>query len=100
MPEMTRENAVAIVTRRFHAAHRSIEAAQEDALALHQAMLEAGRILGIHPNESSTAVGSVAAAVKDLAAAHQSVSLGHVLTKDLEPSEVQPLGGGNGKAWP
>lgn len=101
MPEMTRDNAVEILTRKFRAAHKAIETAQDDALDLHRALLEAGRILGIHPNESSTAVGYVASTVKELASAHQSLSLGHVLTKDLEPRlDAQPLGGGNGKAWP
>lgn len=100
MPEMTAENAVEIVTRKFRAVHKAIETAQDDALDLHRAMLEAGRILGIHPNLSSPAVGYVAGAVKELAAAQQSVSLGHVMTKELDPAGVQPLGGGNGKAWP
>jgi hypothetical protein len=107
MPEMTAENAVEIVTRKFRAVHKAIETAQDDALDLNRAYLEAARLLGIHPNVSATPGTYIAAAVKELADAQQSAGVAHVMVRDeaerrglLPAPDVQPLSGGNGKAWP
>lgn len=102
MAEMTAENAIAIVTQKFRAVHKAIETAQDEALDLHSAFLKAGRLLGIHPNQSATAGGYLADIVGELADAQQSAALGHALAKELadELSNPQPLGGGNGKGWP
>jgi hypothetical protein len=108
MPEMTRENAVEIVTRKFRAVHKAIETAQEDALDLHRAFLEAGRLLGVHPGVVNGRPGSaftgdyIAKVVADLSSAQLASTLAHSGAKEIEESlaNPQPLGGGNGKGWP
>ncbi len=102
MAEMTAENAVAIVTQKFRAVHKAIETAQDNALELNAAFLQAGRLLGVHPNKSKTAGVFIAETVKGLAVAQESVSDAHYYAKLLaeELNNPQPLGGGNGKGWP
>lgn len=102
MAEMTAENAVAIVTQKFRAVHKAIETAQDNALELNAAFLQAGRLLGVHPNKSCAVGTSIAGLVSDLAVAQSAAAYAHERAKDLadDLNNPQPLGGGNGKGWP
>lgn len=99
MAEMTAENAIAIVTQKFRAVHKAIETAQDNALELNAAFLQAGRLLGVHPNDSSIPGSHIADAVSALAEAQRSVGTAHVMAKQIEES-LKVKSGGNGKQWP
>lgn len=102
MAEMTAENAIAIVTQKFRAVHKAIETAQDNALELNAAFLQAGRLLGVHPNKSASAGNYLADTVKALADAQQDAVIAHGLAKEIADGigGVTPMSGGNGKGWP
>ncbi len=99
MAEMTAENAVAIVTQKFRAVHKAIETAQDNALELNAAFLQAGRILGVHPSNSAFAGDYLAGVISDLASAQLASVMAHAGAKEIEES-LKVKSGGNGKQWP
>jgi len=102
LAEMTAENAITIVTQKFRAVHKSIETAQDNALELSAAFLQAGRILGVHPNQSAFAGEYLARVISDLASAQLASTGAHAGAKEIaaDLSNPVPLGGGGGKGWP
>jgi len=108
MAEMTAENAIAIVTRKFREVHNAIEVAQDNALDLHSAFLRAGRLLGVHPGTvdgrpgSAFTSGYIATVIADLTSAQLASTLAHSGAKEIADSlsNPTPQSGGNGKQWP
>lgn len=99
MAEMTAENAVQIVTQKFRAVHKAIETAQDNALELNAAFLQAGRLLGVHPNDSAFTGDYLAAVISDLSSAQLASTMAHAGAKEIEES-LKVKSGGNGKQWP
>ena len=103
-------DAVAAVEAAFRDAHKSAEKALIDAGQLLQAWLKAGRVVGVHPNDTSEttqeigeAIAGLSNAVLSLAAAHHMAQIARdeAIEKGLLPPIILPQGGGGGgKNWP